>query len=327
MLNNTIAGRDLVAVTLSTPDEVLKSQALRDVVLGRAPYFRDQDAMVRRITNVESAMALITLAENPEDGRMPVSLDAWKLIVCDLRYLEENASLQDAYNAQLREEELQTPAERAREIVRIEPEKTARRNAKWFIPALEELAKTNQLDKADTNAIWKQGGRSLLYACIDKIHCNEHSSTARKLWAPVWPPGPLAGDLAADNAVRQHFRDYRGSLLSPGILRNTFIVIDASSIPENIEDSFITRACDIYWVWAYDADWEPLLPTSDTGLDEEEYQGRVKVAIDSLDAWFYAARYEGVDLYDMWLKAQKHPQKIWICFSKELEEWHHESYI
>ncbi|OAA36100.1 hypothetical protein NOR_07706 [Metarhizium rileyi] len=61
--------------------------------------------------------------------------------------------------------------------------------------------------------------------------------------------------------------------------------------------------------------------------DGSEYQGRVKVAIYCLDAWFYAARYEGISIYDMWLKAQKHHQKLWICYSKTLEEWDHEPYI
>ncbi|TWU72922.1 hypothetical protein ED733_000324 [Metarhizium rileyi] len=76
-----------------------------------------------------------------------------------------------------------------------------------------------------------------------------------------------------------------------------------------------------------DANWEPAISTEKTTLNGSEYQSRVKVAIYCLDAWFYAARYEGISIYDMWLKAQKHHQKLWICYSKTLEEWDHEPYI
>lgn len=101
LLNEQIAGRDLVATTLSTPNEVLKSLVLRDAVLGRACYYRDERAMVQRITNnrVRDRENLIADAADPEDGRFPALLDAWKLIVCDVRLLEEGDSLQDAYNA------------------------------------------------------------------------------------------------------------------------------------------------------------------------------------------------------------------------------------
>lgn len=99
-------------------------------------------------------------------------------------------------------------------------------------------------------------------------------------------------------------------------------MIDDESIPESLEDP--PYIISDFWVWAYDADWEP---SASGTLTEAEYQGRVKVSIYSLDAWFYAARYEGVSLRDMWLKAQSHPGKQWICLSKPLEEWEHESFV
>lgn len=82
---------------------------------------------------------------------------------------------------------------------------------------------------------------------------------------------------------------------------------------------------DPCWVWAYDADWDS--SEEETVVDGEKYQGRVKVAKWSLEAWLYAARWEGVNLKDMWLKAQQHPEKFWICYTKRLEEWDHEPYI
>ncbi|RYO83982.1 hypothetical protein DL762_005884 [Monosporascus cannonballus] len=386
--DESIGGRDLVATALSDSSEILAHRALRDALLGRTCYPPDERAMVKRITNnaIQSHDYLIAYAANPEDGRMPALLDAWKIIICDVRYLEEGANLQDAYDAQLREEELQTAAERAREVVRTEDEKIARRNAKWVIPLLEglspeELAQMELQDGGATKAIWKQVSpappawiqqivdtqqpwgfvfyktreveqkyghkwpetwdairentswipyhtgeeRPLAYACLVSIHCRGNKSILKKLWTEDWATGPVAGDLAADDALQRHFKDYRESLSSPGILRNTFIVVDAGCIPEDLWECN-RPGYEIFWVWAYDADWEPS-STNDTASDGEEYQGRVKVPIYCLNAWFYAARYEGVSLRDMWLKAQNHPAKLWICYSKPLEEWRHESYI
>jgi hypothetical protein len=82
---------------------------------------------------------------------------------------------------------------------------------------------------------------------------------------------------------------------------------------------------DPCWVWAYDANWDG--SEEETVFDGEKYQGRVKVAIWSVKSWFYGARWEGVSLRDMWLKAQQHPKRLWECHTKELEEWDHEPYI
>lgn len=80
-----------------------------------------------------------------------------------------------------------------------------------------------------------------------------------------------------------------------------------------------------FWLWAYDADWEPM--DSYTAPNGEVYQGRMKVLINSLDAWFYAARYEGVSLRDMWLKSHEFPGKVWKCDTMPLEPWKHQQYV
>ena len=110
-----------------------------------------------------------------------------------------------------------------------------------------------------------------------------------------------------------------------GILRNTFIVIPIELTSKENRQRTEGELLDPYWVWAYDADWDS--SEEETVFDGEKYQGRVKVAIWSVNSWFYAARWEGVSLRDMWLKAQQHPEKVWICYTKKLEEWDHEPYI
>lgn len=159
-----MAGRDLVAITLSNdPSEILQQPSRRRAVLGRAAYAFDEEAFIQRISNgaYRTCCHLMSAAAVPDDGRMVPILDVFKLIICDARCLEEGESLQDAYDAQLREEELQTPTERAREIVRHEDEKTARRNAKLIIPHLErlspeELAQMERDQGGAIREIWKQ---------------------------------------------------------------------------------------------------------------------------------------------------------------------------
>ncbi|KAF9774255.1 hypothetical protein IL306_007778 [Fusarium sp. DS 682] len=112
--------------------------------------------------------------------------------------------------------------------------------------------------------------------------------------------------------------------LSPGILRNTFIVIPMELISGNLKCDE-GDILDPGWIWAYDADWDG--SEEETVFNGEKYQSRVKVAKWSLESWFYVARWEGVSLRDMWLKAQQHPEKLWICHTKRLEEWDHEPYI
>ncbi|KAF7548471.1 hypothetical protein G7Z17_g7034 [Cylindrodendrum hubeiense] len=278
-------------------------------------------------------------AEMPDDNRMPALLDVFKLIICDARCLEEGTSLQDAYDAQLREEELQTPTERAREIVRCEIEKTARRNARLIIPHLEHISPDEltqmERNKGDTiKAIWKQIAPpppAWIQQIVDSQQpwgfvFYKSREVERKFgydWYDVW--GEIKDYLSEDDALRRHFKDYKESLSSPGFLRNTFIMINDQCIPEDIRRNN-RQDIDDFWVWAYDADWEPSADI--TVSNGDEYRGRVRVPLYSLNAWFYGARYEGVvSLKDMWLKAQTDPEKLWICRSKLMESWHHESYI
>ncbi|KAL6401096.1 hypothetical protein AUP68_16820 [Ilyonectria robusta] len=118
-----IVGRDLVTITLSDdPGDELQRPGTRRVVLGRAAYSFDEEVFIKRISNgaYGSCCKLMSAAAVPDDGRMVPILDVFKLIICDAHCLEEGESLQDAYEAALREEELQTPTARAREIVRNE---------------------------------------------------------------------------------------------------------------------------------------------------------------------------------------------------------------
>ncbi|KAH7142580.1 hypothetical protein B0J13DRAFT_526039 [Dactylonectria estremocensis] len=135
-----------------------------------------------------------------------------------------------------------------------------------------------------------KGERPHEYTRLDYIHSGGNEPTLKRLWTNDLTAGPISQDLPEDNALRR------------GPTRGTFCV------------------------WAYDADWEPS-STDVTLPNGEGYRGRVKVPIYSLNAWFYVARYEGVSVKDMWLKAQTHHLKLWICYLKPIENWHHESDI
>ncbi|WYZ41183.1 hypothetical protein EsH8_V_000078 [Colletotrichum jinshuiense] len=366
-----VAGRDLVAIALSeNRDEVLGQPVLRRVVLGQTAYAFDEDAYVKRVTNgaFPSYTYLVGAAMEPNDGGLPPVLDIFKLIICDARCPKEGATLHNLYDAQLREEELQTPAELAREIVRSEDEKVARRNAKLIIQQLEgaspeELAQMERDEGNAVKAMWKRVSHvppawvrriaeaqqpwgfvfyrsrevERKYGAIweeawDAIQENSRripwpvqgERSHQRLWIDTWATGLVFEDLPEDDALRRHFKDFRESLSSPGILRDTFIVIDDECIPKDLWRYPGGPSAETFWVWAYDADWEPA--SADVAVPEE-YQGRVKVPIYCLNAWFYAARCEGVSLRDMWLKAQTHHSKWWICRSKPMENWDHEPYV
>jgi len=79
------------------------------------------------------------------------------------------------------------------------------------------------------------------------------------------------------------------------------------------------------WVWAYDPYWSP--PSLEKTTDEDGYDGRVKVPIDRLFTWFYAARAKDTDMKLMWRKAQRHPEKLWTCETLFMEEWKHEPFV
>ncbi|KAL6922728.1 hypothetical protein FSST1_000002 [Fusarium sambucinum] len=160
-------------------------------------------------------------------------------------------------------------------------------------------------------------------------HCQGpgNSMVLRRLETEKWPTFYPDESMAEDDDLRKHFREYReenDSLLPAGILRNTFIVIPIELTSEENLQRPEDELLDPYWVWAYDADWDS---EEETVFNGKKYQGRVKVAIWSVNSWFYAARWEGVSLQDMWLKAQQLPEKAWICYTKKFEEWDHELYI
>ncbi|KAE9577680.1 hypothetical protein CGMCC3_g6224 [Colletotrichum fructicola] len=93
-------------------DEVLRQPTLRRAVLGQAAYPFDEEAFVKIITNsaFSSYAHLVAVAIKPDDGRLPPLLDVFKLII----------SVQDIYDARLREEDLQTPVAPAKEITYLE---------------------------------------------------------------------------------------------------------------------------------------------------------------------------------------------------------------
>lgn len=167
-LDENVTGRDLVGLALADPSQfnpqVAINHHLRNAVLGRIAYNLDIDLMVQRVTHgqVKGSAVLFQQAANPEDWSFPVNLDAWKLVVCDARFPEQGQSIDEMYQAQLQEEEAQTPAERARELVRCVNERKARRNARWFISHLallqyEEIAKMKlKMPENMNERIWKR---------------------------------------------------------------------------------------------------------------------------------------------------------------------------
>ncbi|CZR49111.1 hypothetical protein LB506_011502 [Fusarium annulatum] len=417
-LEELIAGRDLVQVALNNPSEIISNMRLEYTLLGRSIYPSDENMMVKRVTNdvARTSQSFIDYVADFDQGARPLPLDAWKLVYCDLYFVDGgSATLQEIYEARLREEELQTPAARARDLVRNNSLKKARRNSKWMIPAIKGLPAEDQCQwtlqdvtsvqelmrqgkheeamgplskqheyKQTLARLWKQvspappawmrhiletrrkwgfvhylsrqvnqkhgsnwgplwsdiqltwtntyGGRDMADATWMTIHCQgeENRKVLEPLLTEDWPAFQPSPELPEDDDLRTHFKQYvreKDHLLSPGILRNTFIVIPIELIPKPSEDDDFTTSenLDPHWVWAYDADWDG--SGEETVVDGETYQGRVKVAKWSISSWFYAARWEGVSLRDMWLKAQKHPEKLWICYIKNLEEWDHEPYV
>ncbi|KAG5793614.1 hypothetical protein H9Q69_007349 [Fusarium xylarioides] len=363
-LQEELAGRDLIEIALSNPSEFHDSVLLQNALLGRTSYTPDETKMVKRImgTHRYDGEGLFEAIANFDRAYyFAIPIDAWKLDYCDLYYIDgdNSYSLQDIYESRLQEEELQTPAARAGGNIRRDVIKVARRNAKWMLLELDRLSDEEKAQPLKdfgktVRAIWKRashtspawiqeilraqqpwgfvyyktkevehpyGPRDVRGATYFGIHCQGKRNDLVALQTEVWAPVISEGDLDEDDGFRRHFQEYRQSLSSPGILQNTFIVIPIELISESQNQEL-----DPYWVWAYDADWDN--STEETLCSSgEKYQGRVKVAIYSLNAWFYAARWEGVSLRDMWLKAQMHQHKLWICYSKEMEQCDHEPYV
>ncbi|KAL9564134.1 hypothetical protein ACKAV7_011641 [Fusarium commune] len=337
MLEELIAGRDLVQVALNNPSEIISNMRLKYTLLGRSIYPYDENMMVTRIANdvARTSQTLIDYIAEFDQSAQPLPLDAWKLVYCDLYYVDGgSATIQEIYEARLREEELQIPAARARDLVRYNALKKARRNSKWMIPAIQRLPAEEQTqwtlqDAKSVQELVRQGKHEEAMGPLSKR--DEYKKTLERLWKQVSPAPPAwIRHILETRREWGHFEQYKQEkdhLLCPGILRNTFIVIPIELIPELSEDGEFraNHNLDPYWVWAYDADWDS--SNEETVVDGETYQGRVKVAKWSISSWFYAARWEGVSLRDMWLKAQQNPDKLWICYIKELEEWNHEPYV
>ncbi|KAM6521729.1 hypothetical protein FSOLCH5_006482 [Fusarium solani] len=399
-LEESIAGRDLVEVALTDLSEITKDTQLQYTLLGRTIYSDDEARMVKRITNnvADSSSSLVRQIQDFDRTAKPFCLDAWKLVYCDIYYVDGgSATLQEIYEVRLQEEELQTPAARARELVRCDDLSQARRNAKWMIPAIERLSADElaqpapeDFDKETLARTWRQvspappawmqkildtqeqwGFVYYLSREVDEKYVRNWKSTWNRLmntssplrvtWHSIhcqgghnrmvlgrletenWPIFHPNENMAEDDDLRNEGnrsqtqedgkrnkkkkkknRAKIDDVLSPGLLRNTFIVIPMELISGNRsrEESDFLDPC---WVWAYDADWDS--SEEETVFNGEKYQGRVKVPKWSVNSWFYAARWEGVSLRDMWLKAQQHPEKLWICYTKRLEEWDHEPYI
>ncbi|RGP69884.1 hypothetical protein FLONG3_7639 [Fusarium longipes] len=406
-LEDLIAGRDLVQVALNNPSEIKAYLELRYALLGRTTYRRDEARMVERITNdvARTSSILIGSIANFDQFPQPYRLDAWKLVFCDVCYPDGGSILQEVYEERLREEEYETPASQARELVRDKELRKARRNAKWMIPAIERFSDEAQ---AQVDQEYRQFMEFILQHCQDErmrelvlaprryqevlehiwkrvspappawiqkivetkqkfgfiyytsrevrqdhghkwdsvwsdinghclpgmvsshsIHCqgSKNHFALKKLETENWPAFYPNESMAEDDDLRKRFREYReeeGDRLSAGISRNTFIVIPPELTSEENLQRTEGEALDPYWVWAYDPDWDG---PEEVVCNGEKYQGRIKVAIWSLNSWFYAARWEGVSLQAMWLKAQQHPEKLWICHTKKMEEWDHEPYI
>ncbi|KAM0081209.1 hypothetical protein ACKRZS_006617 [Fusarium odoratissimum] len=99
----------------------------------------------RIINNVASSQILVNKIACFDQVTKPFRLDALKLVYCDIYYVDGgNATLQEIFEVRLQEEELQTPAEQARELMRYHALKQARRNAKWMIPTMERLSEEEQ---------------------------------------------------------------------------------------------------------------------------------------------------------------------------------------
>lgn len=151
-LEELIAGRDLVQVALNDPSQIIACTPLKYALLGRTTYQYDEDRIVERIANgvARASSTLVSYIANFDKSPQPLRLDAWKLVYCDIYHVDGgDATLQEIYEARLKEEELQTPAARARELVRDNDLKRARRNAKWMIPAIEGLSEDEKMGWAD----------------------------------------------------------------------------------------------------------------------------------------------------------------------------------
>ncbi|KAM0420324.1 hypothetical protein ACHAPT_011866 [Fusarium lateritium] len=179
------------------------------------------------------------------------------------------------------------------------------------------------------------------------------------LWQPSCPVHGLPSE-AYPSAFREHFKTVAApNLDSPRMSRNTFLIVHDDcvfpkldtygleldevgysdvAILEGNEATLLTpHNLPKFFVWAYDANWEPpnrsgdqATPTVEVkgcncqgtfaggygGADEDGYQGRVKVLVHSLFTWLYYARHirdHVINLKDIWRIAQDMPNQVWDC--------------
>jgi hypothetical protein len=195
-LQELIAGRDLVQVALTNLSEITANMRLKYTLLGRNIYPYDENMMVTRITNdvARVSSSLVDYIAGFDHSPQPLPLDAWKLVYCDIYYVDRgNATLPEIYQTRCREEELQTPAARARELVRDNDLRLARRNAKWMIPAIERLSEKEQTqwtleDAKLVQELMKQGNYEEALKPLSKRH--EYEGTLKRIWTQVSPAPP-----------------------------------------------------------------------------------------------------------------------------------------
>ncbi|GKU21533.1 unnamed protein product [Fusarium langsethiae] len=193
-LQELIAGRDLIQMALTDPSEIIACQSLKYALLGRTTYKRDEDKVVERITNsvARTSSILVDYIARFDQSPQPFRLDAWKLVYCDVCYVD-GGGLQEIYEQRLREEELQTPIARARELVRYNALRKARRNAKWMIPAIERFSDEAQ---AQVDQEYRQHMETLLQFCQDErmrkniLAPRRYQETLTRIWKWVSPAPP-----------------------------------------------------------------------------------------------------------------------------------------
>lgn len=190
-VDEIIAGRDLVPWALQHPEDFKSSVTLQNALFGRHYWSHDEMDMVFDITKraATTSHGVSTTAAYPDEAWFLKNINLWKLAYCDSSIVADDQELASLYISRLRDEELQPPEERARELVRSEAEKTARRNAKWMIPEVEKLAISPR------DVLVSRGERKAMLA----------------LWQRVSPPPPRWIQVIVDNGQPWGFVSYRSA--------------------------------------------------------------------------------------------------------------------
>ncbi|KAH7203397.1 hypothetical protein BKA60DRAFT_640997 [Fusarium oxysporum] len=93
MLQEKLAGRDLIGMALSDPYEFRDSVLLQNALLGRTSYTVDETKMVKRIMGEHTydGEGLFDAIANFDQATYlysAIPIDAWKLVYCDLYYVD-----------------------------------------------------------------------------------------------------------------------------------------------------------------------------------------------------------------------------------------------